>query len=239
MGRSVRRQRLHEKVIEAGEPLKIVGIVCAREGVSATALSTGVAYTSDLTGKVIETASASEIVKQQLEDPDVNVFSGSRFDEEKKAELNFEDMISVDSDAISSAFGMNIREKDIIGMLQGYLNEIMNNSGVDTGPAAEEFSDTLYSMATGMLQQYVAANAGSDGKARLFLNEVESIVDDYLATSEAISEMEYLVSEYSLPMEAYESACRPLLIGLLTTHIAEQLSGKDLTALPSSASAPI
>ena len=54
-----------EALISQGEPLKIVGIVCAREGVSATALSAGVAYTSGLTRHVIELASDSEIVRQQ------------------------------------------------------------------------------------------------------------------------------------------------------------------------------
>ena len=184
-----------EAAIKAGEKLEIVGIVCAREGVNATALSTGVAYTSALTRRIMELASGSEIVKQQLADPEVNVFSGSRFDEENEKELNFEDMISVDSDAISSAFGMRIREDDIVDMLQGYLNEVMNNSGVDTKPAANDFLKTLRKMATEMLVDYVAANGNSDGKAGLVLSDAELIVDQYLKTPGAIEKMKSLGRE--------------------------------------------
>ena len=227
-----------KKVIEAGQPLEIVGIVCAREGVSATALSSGVAYTSGLTRQVILRASESEIVKQQKENPDVDVFSGSRFDEEKETELNFEDMISVDSDAISSAFGMNIRESDITRMIQGYLDEAMNNNGVDTKPAAKAFTDTLQALATEMLQNYVAENAGDDGKAKLFLSDIESIVDSYLSTKGAKNKIKSLADRYSLPKSAYEDTYRPLLIGLIAAHIAEDISGKELMSLPSSASVP-
>ena len=96
------------ETIAAGETLRVVGIVCAREGVNATALSAGVAYTSDLTKRVIEQAEQSEIVKNQLKDENVNVFTGAPFRETSKSELNFQDMISVDQEALSSAFGMNI-----------------------------------------------------------------------------------------------------------------------------------
>ena len=224
-----------EAAIAAGEPLEIVGIVCPREGVSATTLSAGVAYTSGLTRRIIELASGSEIVKQQKENPEINVFSGSPFDEEKETELNFQDMISVDSKAISSAFGMNIREQDLVDMLRGYLNEVMNNSGVDTKPAANAFSQTLRAMSTEMLEQYV----GSNETARLVLSEAESIVDAYMATQGAADKMQALAAQYPIPMDAYQSAFRPLLVGLITTHIAEQLSGSELTTANSSASAPV
>jgi len=219
-----------EKAIENGEPLKIVGIVCAKEDVNATALSTGVAYTSGLTRRVMEKASESVIVKEQKENPEINVFSGSRFDEEKESELDFEDMISVDSDAISSAFGMNIRTDDIISMLQGYMEGVTQSTTVNAGPAATAFTNTLSNMATEMLGQL----AGKE----LFLTEVESYVDSYLASDGAVSKMQALASGYSIPMDAYRGAYQPLLVGLLTMEIAERVSGQELMTMPSSASAP-
>ena len=54
--------------------LKIVGIVCAKEDVTSTNLTAGVAYTKELTEYVIEQASESEIVKKHLADEDVDVF---------------------------------------------------------------------------------------------------------------------------------------------------------------------
>ena len=225
-----------KKVIAEGESLQIVGIVCPREGVSATALSAGVAYTSGLTKQVISLASESEIVKQQLENPEINVFSGGPFDEEQETELNFQDMISVDSDALSSAFGMNVRMEDIGSMFKGYLEDALKNE-VDITAAAGAFEDTLREMAVEMLHQYVAANAGADGKAKLVLGEVESVVDAYLATDGAASKMQNLAKKYQIPVDSYRSAFRPLLVGLITSHIADQLSGAQLAAMPSAASA--
>ena len=224
------------KQIEAGEPLSIVGIVCAREGANATALSAGVAYTSDLTRHVIELAADSELVKQQLADSETDVFSGTRFDEEKEQELDFQEMISVDSDAISSAFGMNISTEGIISMLQGYLNEVMNSTNVDTTPAQNAFKDALREMAVEMMQQYVAANAGESGKAKLYLTDIEAVVDGYLATEGAQNRMQLLSQNYPMPEGGYQEIYRPLLIGLVTTHVAEQISGQELMSLDNAAS---
>ena len=221
--------------IEAGEELKIVGIVCAKEGANATALSAGVAYTSDLTRHVIELASDSELVKQQLADEEIDVFSGSRFDEVKESELNFQNMISVDSEAISSAFGMDISTEGILGMLRGYLSEVMNSARVDTTPAENEFKDALKNMAVEMLQKFVDSNAGENGEAKLYLKDVEDVVDSYLKTKKAKSHIKPLTKKYSVPEEDFLEVYRPVLIGLLTTHVAQELAGRELTPPDSSA----
>ena len=95
--------------------LKIVGIVCLKEGNDSMALSTGVNYTKALTNHIIEQSQNTAIVQKQLRDTDVDVFSGKRFDEEnkKKDQLDFDDMITVDEDAIKDAFKINISEDDL------------------------------------------------------------------------------------------------------------------------------
>ena len=226
-----------ESAIAAGEPLKIVGIVCAREGVNATALTAGVAYTSGLTRRVIEVACDSEIVKQQQENPEIDVFSGSRFDEKQESKLDFQNMITVDSEAISSAFGMDISTDSIVSMLQGYLQEVLNSTDVDTTVAQNAFTKTLGDMGREMLQQYVQTNADDTGEAKLYLADAESVVDAYMATPEAQARMQTLVERYSLPLETYQEIYRPLLIGLITTHIAEEISGQELLDTASSAGA--
>ena len=56
---------------------------------------------------------------------DINIFSGKRFDEEdEKSSLDFQDMISIDTNMLSSAFGMKISEKDIADMTSGYMADI-------------------------------------------------------------------------------------------------------------------
>ena len=224
-----------QSVIEAGEPLSIVGIVCAREGVSATALSTGVAYTSDLTRHVIARATDSALVKAQQADLEMDVFSGSRFDEKKESELDFENMISVDSEAITSAFGMDISTDSLISMLRGYLSEVLNSTQVDTTPAQNAFKEAFRTLSVEMLRQYVQNNGDENGQAWVSLADVEPIVDAYLATPEAQEQMKALSVRYGASVETYQEVYRPLMVALLTTHIAEEVSGRDLMALGGSA----
>ena len=97
--------------------LKIVGVVCAKDSDSTTALAPGVNFRSDLTQYVIDEAEKTEIVQKQIRNRSRDVFSGKSFDEanednKKESQLDFEDMISVDEDMIKEAFKVNISEDD-------------------------------------------------------------------------------------------------------------------------------
>ena len=95
--------------------LKVVGIVAAKDSASTMALNTGVNYTKNLTRYVIDQSFNTSIVKKQLSNKNVDVFSGKRFDEENEEEenrLNFEDMITVDEDMLKNAFKINVSEDD-------------------------------------------------------------------------------------------------------------------------------
>ena len=216
-----------EQVIAGGEDLHIVGIVCAREGVSATALSAGVAYRSDLTGHVIDMASKSKIVKDQLADKSINVFTGKGFDENTTSELNFEDMITVDEGAIASAFGMNLSEDTMMSMLRGYLQDAAASLKVDTTPARNDFVSTLSELGKGMLQSYIAANADESGAARLHLTDAQQIATDYMSTPEAAQIVQKLANKYAMPAEGFTSVYRPLLSGMISGYVAEHLTGNQ------------
>ena len=95
-------QEVYNDAIE----LKIVGVVCMNDETTTGSLLPGIAYTQELTEHIVTQASKSEIVKKQLENLEMDVFSGKRFDDESKdMGLKFQDMISVDTDMLSSAFG--------------------------------------------------------------------------------------------------------------------------------------
>ena len=94
-------------IVNAGENLKISGIVMPKPDATITALSTGIYYTSDLTDHVIEQSADTQIVKDQLADPTIDVFSGKSFTEEDEEADNSFDMNSlftIDGDALQSAF---------------------------------------------------------------------------------------------------------------------------------------
>lgn len=92
-------------LVEQGEDLTIVGIVRPKEDVDATSLSSGIYYTPDLVRHVIDTAASSEIVRDQQARPEVDVFTGKRFDDpEARSDFDMGTLITVDGNRISQAF---------------------------------------------------------------------------------------------------------------------------------------
>ncbi|WP_418829308.1 ATP-binding cassette domain-containing protein [Paratractidigestivibacter sp.] len=93
--------------VKDGLDLRIVGVVKPNGTGNSQALSPGVAYTHGLTCELMARAASSQIVRQQLADPDTDVFTGKSFDElQKDAKKGFDlqSMFSVDEDAMRSAF---------------------------------------------------------------------------------------------------------------------------------------
>ena len=94
-----------EQLVENSPDLTIVGVVQPRADASSTILPIGVAYTHALTYYAIDHAAESEVVKQQLADPEVNVLTGERFDaDQRKTDLDISSLFSVDTDMLKDSF---------------------------------------------------------------------------------------------------------------------------------------
>ena len=96
--------------VASGLDLKIVGVVRPNGSSSSRALSPGVAYTHGLTEELMARAANSDIVKQQLANPEVDVFTGKTFDalqEEGKRGVDLSSMFSVDEAALKRAFSFD------------------------------------------------------------------------------------------------------------------------------------
>ena len=97
-----------KNLIRNGEDLKVVGVVQPVEGAAASALSSGIGYTKDLSRHVAEAALNSEIVQQQLDNPDVDVFTNEAFGQESgQSELNMDSLFSIDEEALKEVFGFD------------------------------------------------------------------------------------------------------------------------------------
>ena len=97
-----------KELVQNGEDLKVVGVVQPAEDANAVSLTTGIGYTKDLSRHVAEEAENSEIVQQQLQNPDVDVFTNEAFGEESgQRDLDMNSLFSVDEDAIQEAFGFD------------------------------------------------------------------------------------------------------------------------------------
>ena len=97
-----------KKLVEQGEDLKIVGIVQASKDANASALTPGIGYPQSLTEHVAKEAAKSEIVKDQLENPSKNVFTGEQFGTtEEKNGLDANSLFTVDENALQKVFGFD------------------------------------------------------------------------------------------------------------------------------------
>ncbi len=225
---------MRERIGE-GTALKIVGIVCPQEGVSATILSPGIAYTSGLTNLMMEAAASSQIVQQQLSDSTVDVFTGKSFDQidEENSPMDFQDMISVDKDMLSSAFGVNVDEDAIIALLEQYMNDVSGSLEVDTAPAQKDFLSLLSTLATDMLNWHLSENADPvTGNAILRLSDAETLATRFLERSQTVSLMAELENKYQLPAGTMTEVCRPLLIGFVTVYIAQEMAVPEVPDMP-------
>ena len=191
--------------------LKIVGIVTAKEGVTSMALNPGVAYTSDLIDYIINYSSDTEIVKKQLQNDEVDIFSGSRFDSKKNnLDLDFMDLITIDKQKLQSAFNINIDQKTLQKQTEGYMTEISNSITTDTAPARKAFTDSLNTLASGMFNSI---------KDKVSLNDIENVVDSYLSTEEAVNIFKTLEASYVIPQDTFKTTYSGLLKGLLQIYI--------------------
>ena len=78
-----------KKVIEDGETIKVVGIIRPNEESVASGSASGmIGYTHDLTEYLINRINDSKIAKEQLETPDINIFTGMEFSDEEKLDMN-------------------------------------------------------------------------------------------------------------------------------------------------------
>ena len=234
------------QAIADGEQLKIVGIVCPRDGSGTAALSQGIAYTPALIDHIIKVAGQQRIVRDQVANRKTDVFTGKEFgaeDEETDNGLKFEDMISIDEELLAEAFGGGIDTTTVTTAVQEHMSTISMSINADIRPAQEALTETLTIMANDMLTAYITENADPEtGIAMLRPGEGDYIAASYLATDEAQALLKHLSEGYILPADVYYTVYRPLLGGLVEMYagtIVELTAveipgdGADVPALPS------
>ena len=210
-----------KNLYDNAETLKIVGIVTAKEGVTTLALNPGVAYTNSLIDHIIEYSSNTEIVRKQIANDEVDVLSGSRFDEEKNGlNLDFKDMISIDTDMLQSAFNINIDETELQNETQEYILEISNSITTDISPAKEDLQNNLSTFANDILNKVSEETTEDD---------IDKIVGEYLNGSEPASKLAGLESKYIIPVDAFKTMYSGLLKGLLQAYIQANVAFQSLS----------
>ncbi len=199
---------LYEKALK----LKIVGIVSAKPGTTSTALSPGVNYTSKLIDYIIDYSKESDLVKRQLSNIDIDVFSGSRFDSKNNnIGFGFDEVINIDTNKLENAFDIKIDQDKLQNETQNYMNEIANSITTDTNPAKKAFHDGFVTLTSGLLTSV---------EGTISLSQVSDVVDNYLNSYDAGELLKQLEKDYVLPKDTYKQIYSGLLNGYLNTYIA-------------------
>ena len=106
---------MKEKVNNA-ESIKVVGIIKQNEQSVAAGMSGGIGYLKDLKEYVINKSNESEIVQEQKENPDVNVFTGLDFPADGENQIfNYENLSTEQKMAIA-----NLSAEDLAEVMETY-----------------------------------------------------------------------------------------------------------------------
>ena len=199
------------KLYENATKLKIVGIVSAKEGKTTMSLNPGVAYTSKLIDYIINYSKNTSIVNKQLDNSEIDVFSGNRFDAKtNNFDFDFSDLIKVDNQKLQSAFNINIDKNAISNQTQNYMNEISNSITTDITPAKNLFNNNLNKFANGLLNSI---------DNEFSVNDIENIVNNYLNIPEQDNIISDMETQYIIPKNIFKTSYSGLLKGLLQAYI--------------------
>ncbi len=91
-------------LVRNGEELKIVGVAKRSEDTDISMLTPGIYYPYDLKAHISEVSASSEITQKQLEDKNINVFTGKDFSDREESDFGFENMFTVNTDIMQNAF---------------------------------------------------------------------------------------------------------------------------------------
>ena len=193
-------------LLEGADTLRVVGVVQPKEGATTPSANVGFAYPAELTDHIIERASKSRIVQDQLAHPDINVFTGKPFDEENNnnEQMDLTSLFSVDQEAIKEAFNLNPDDLDLskldlkaedfgdldlssaLGSLD--LSDLMPS--LSAGDIADLFSGIQLSLSADELQQIsneliAGYTSYVDGDPKADLSALPASIAAYLTTDEA------------------------------------------------------
>ena len=187
----------------SSEKLKIVGVAVMNSEMMSG--GSGIAYLPSLITHIIDKASTSEIVKKQLANPDIDVFSNTRFGEENnKTNFGFSDLVSVDEAKLSQAFGIKIDQNAISAKVAEYIQQISDDITADISPVRNVLDERLKGLKDGLSQKIMEMIASGElTPADLSNPEIMSNLADNYVNEQDFSDLE---AKYFVPSETFKTA---------------------------------
>ena len=190
------------KVYDKAEKLKIVGVAVADSNMMSA--SSGVAYLPSLVSHIVDKTSQSEIVKKQLANPEIDVFSGKKFGEDdNNFDFEFSDLVSIDEGALSRAFGVNIDQNAISSKTREYIEAISDDITADISPVRDDLYNKLSEIKTGLMNKIMEMiQSGELSPADLQdMDKMNQLIDDYMG-GVGFAEFE---QKYYIPADSFKA----------------------------------
>lgn len=111
-------------VVNNAEEVKIAGIIRKNPDAASVSVSSGFAYTKDLMPHIIDKVNETQIVKQQLADPEKDVFTGMSFDNDKTSISTLENnksLLGIASEDNPSEIDIYAKDFDSKEKLQDFI----------------------------------------------------------------------------------------------------------------------
>ena len=208
------------KLVSNGEDLIISGIVVPKEGSIASSLTPGIAYTDELIDHIIDKSSKTKIVKEQLDNKKVDVFSGKTFTSikngNKKTGLNFEDMISIDTKSLKKAFKSDIDENKLKSNIASSIKSMLEDVSTDITPATNDFNNAFKKLFIGLVKNNIDVTT----YAVFDIDNYGKLVSDYMSSKESEGIINSLNKEYGIPSKTLSDTFSGLINNILLSSIS-------------------
>ena len=203
------------EIFNKAERLKIVGVAVVDTEMMSS--GSGVAYLPSLISHIVELTSKSEIVKKQLENPEIDVFSNRKFgEEENDFDFEFSDLVSIDEAALSKAFGVKVDQNAIATKTHEYIEAISNDITADISPVRDELTAKLDEIRNGLMSGIMEKiQSGELSYADLQdIEKMSALIDEYVDGVDFSSFEE----KYMIPADSF----RATFGGFLKLQLANQ-----------------
>lgn len=202
--------------------LKIVGIITPNSDMAA--MGNGVYYLPSLVTHIIDEAAKTEIVQKQLSEPEIDIFSNTKFGEEKNDfDFEFSDLVAVDNEAIQKAFGTTIDQNEVSAKTQEYMmgiasdidvgvNDVPTIRQILVGRFADAANEILPQFQDALKNPEISAGLTTPEAAQDFL---ANFVNQYLGKQDLSS----LATRFGLPVDKIQAAYS----GLLQMYLGQYL----------------
>ena len=200
--------------VDAAEELRVVGVVKAREGSSGASAGDKIGYTHALTAHLLQAVRESEIVRQQLESPDTDVFTGIAFDagEQPPEPVTFESMEAL------QAFAATLPEAEKTQLLSGVEQMLA------AGMAEKDVLALVGQSLTRAVQTTDATYDGNLKKLGVSSPEAPSAINIYPKDFDSKEKIEQIIQDYNAALDEDDQIKYTDYVGLLMKSVTTIVS---------------